>query len=137
MNPSELNLPLHSPSSDNLLPLTSETLWGILQDTVEDEAAHRLAWFYLGYRYSVETNTWSNVDADWFASYPIPPNFIDSRPATIKLTRSIPAENKQLLKTQLGFKGYTVSELEPRKTRRATLVSWLLSYARLHDIALG
>ncbi len=55
----------------------------------------------------------------------------------MKLTRSIPPENKQLLKTQLGFEGYTVSELIPRKTRRATMVNWLLSYAALNEIDLN
>jgi hypothetical protein len=44
------------------------------------------------------------------------------------MTRSIPAENKQLLKDKLGFQGYKVNELVPRKTRRATIANWLLSY---------
>jgi hypothetical protein len=46
----------------------------------------------------------------------------------VKLTRSIPPENKQLLKEKLGFEGYKVGELVPRKTRRATIANWLLSY---------
>jgi hypothetical protein len=46
----------------------------------------------------------------------------------VKLTRSIPPENKQLLKEQLGFKGYKLGEFGPRQTRRATAANWLLSY---------
>ena len=44
-----------------------------------------------------------------------------------------PAEDKQLLKEQLGFTGYKVGELNPTLTRRATAVSWLLSYMRQHS----
>lgn len=120
-----------------LPPLTLETLWGILKETIDDETTHRLVWHYLGYVQDPETLQWQNADPIWMDAYPEPPYFIESRPATIKLTRSIPAENKQLLKTQLGFEGYTVSELIPRKTRRATIVNWLLSYAAIHQIKLS
>ena len=48
----------------------------------------------------------------------------------MRLTRSIPAEHKQLLKEELGFRGYSVAELVPRLTRRATAVSWLLAWRR-------
>lgn len=118
-------------------PLQSATLWAILQDTLDDATANQLVWHCLGYRYTATTG-WdaTAVDADWQATYPEPPNFIESRPATVKLTRSIPAENKQLLKDSLGFKGYSVNELIPRKTRRATLVNWLLSYMKQHNIPL-
>ncbi len=44
------------------------------------------------------------------------------------LTRSIAKEHKQLLKEQLGFGGYTIGELYPRRTRRATAVNWLLAH---------
>lgn len=67
---------------------------------------------------------------DWKQDYPTPPNFVESRPATVKLTRSIPKEHKQLLKEELGFAGYKIDELIPRKTRRATMVNWLLSYRK-------
>ncbi|MEM6591453.1 MAG: DUF1823 family protein, partial [Cyanobacteria bacterium P01_C01_bin.73] len=77
-----------------------------------------------------------SVSADWAEKYPEPPNFIDSRPATVQLTRSIPKENKQLLKEQLGFKGYSVDQLVPRLTRRATLTNWLLSYMRQHNLPI-
>lgn len=119
------------------LPLTTETLWSIIRETIDDDAANHLVWHYLGYTQNAETQEWSIVNPDWAEAYPTPPNFIDSRPATVKLTRSIPAENKQLLKTQLGFEGYSINELTPRKTRRATMVNWLLSYAAIHNIPLN
>lgn len=110
-------------------PLTVETLWAILNDEVEDAIANALVWESLGYRWQPESQTWDvrGVDVSWRQEYPEPPDFIASRPATVKLTRSIPPAHKQLLKEHLGFKGYTVAELVPRKTRRATLVNWLLS----------
>ena len=111
-------------------PLTDDTLWAILNDELEDDAVNRLVWDGLGYR---ETPTgWdiSAVDAAWAEKYPEPPNFIESRPATVQLTRSIPSAHKQLLKEELGFKGYTIDQLIPRLTRRATMVNWLLSYRK-------
>lgn len=116
----------------NLPPLTEQTFWAILDDQLDDDTANQLVWHCLGYRYSPDTG-WdvSAVSEEWRQDYPEPPNFIESRPATVKLTRSIPAENKQLLKTELGFTGYKVGELIPRKTRRATIVNWLLSYRQL------
>jgi hypothetical protein len=48
----------------------------------------------------------------------------------VKLTRSIGQANKQLLKEQLGFKGYKIGEFGPRQTRRATAANWLLSYMK-------
>jgi Domain of unknown function (DUF1823) len=113
----------------DLPPLTTETIWAILNETLEDATVNRLAWHYLGYRPDGD-DRWdvTAVAPDWQEAYPEPPDFIASRPATVKLTRSIPAEDKQLLKEQLGFKGYQVNELVPRKTRRATIANWLLSY---------
>lgn len=120
----------------NLPPLTTETLWAILNNELPDEQANQLVWHVLGYQYEVQTQRWltDKVDDDWAEKYPEPPNFIDSRPATVKLTRSIPKENKQLLKTFLGFKGYSVDQLVPRLTRRATMASWLLSVMRDRNI---
>jgi Domain of unknown function (DUF1823) len=113
-------------------PLTNETLWAILQDGIDDATANQLVWQTLGYRYDDRTQQWdaANADSIWQADYPTPPDFIESRPATVKLTRSIPQHNKQLLKEELGFEGYKVNELTPRKTRRATMVNWLLSYRK-------
>lgn len=115
-----------------LPPLTTATLWEILQEELDDETTHQLVWHCLGYRFNLQTQTWDTtaVDPVWRDPYPEPPRFIESRPATVQLTRSIPPEDKQLLKAQLGFTGYKVDELVPRKTRRATIVNWLLSYQR-------
>jgi hypothetical protein len=113
-----------------MLPLTNDTLWSILNDELDDATVNQLVWHYLGYRYDKTADRWDSalVAEEWRTDYPTPPNFIDSRPATVKLTRSIPKEHKQLLKEELGFAGYKVDELVPRKTRRATIVNWLLSY---------
>ncbi|MEA5452514.1 DUF1823 family protein [Leptolyngbya sp. CCNP1308] len=111
-------------------PLTDDTLWAILNDELDDNTVNRLVWQGLGY---CETeNGWDNsaVATDWAEKYPEPPNFIESRPATVQLTRSILPEHKQLLKEELGFKGYTVDQLIPRLTRRATMANWLLSYRK-------
>ncbi|WP_193196143.1 DUF1823 family protein [Nostoc sp. MG11] len=114
----------------NLPPLNTETIWAILEDKLADAIVNQMIWHYLGYRYNSSTETWdtSAVTPEWRDEYPQPPDFIDSRPAIVKLTRSIPSENKQLLKEKLGFKGYKIGEFVPRQTRRATAANWLLSY---------
>ncbi|HTL90099.1 MAG TPA: DUF1823 family protein [Leptolyngbya sp.] len=111
----------------DLPPLNTDTIWAILKETIDDPTANRLVCHYLGYDDAT-------VPPDWLAAYPEPPNFIESRPAVVKLTRSIPPENKQLLKEQLGFTGYRMDELVPRKTRRATMANWLLSYMQQNNI---
>lgn len=118
-----------------LPPLTTETIWAILNDELPDDTVNQLVWQSLGYRYDEPAQQWaaSEVDAAWAEKYPEPPNFIESRPATVQLTRAIPKENKQLLKTHLGFKGYTVDQLVPRLTRRATMANWLLSKMKQQD----
>ncbi len=115
----------------NLPPLNTETIWAILNDQIDDPTVNQLVWHCLGYRYNVSANFWdaTEVAPEWWDEYPEPPDFINSRPATVKLTRSIPTENKQLLK-QLGFAGYKVGEFGPRQTRRATAANWLLSYMK-------
>ena len=116
--------------------LTAETLWAILNGDLPDDTVNRLVWQTLGYEYNAETQTWQTqrVNDAWAQKYPDPPNFIESRPATVQLTRAIPKENKQLLKTVLGFKGYSVDQLVPRLTRRATMANWLLSIMRLRGL---
>lgn len=118
----------------DLPPLTNETFWAMIRDEIDDATMNQLVWQCLGYAYDPATG-WdaSAVDAAWKQDYLEPPDFIESRPATVKLTRSIPPENKQLLKEELGFEGYKVGELVPRKTRRATMVNWLLSYRKLQS----
>ena len=117
---------------NNLPPLTDETLWAILDDRLPDETVNALLWESLGYVYDATTQHWNTdgVAEEWRTAYPEPPDFIESRPAIVKLTRSIPAPHKQLLKEELGFKGYQINELVPRKTRRATAVNWFLSFRR-------
>jgi hypothetical protein len=114
----------------NLPQLNTETIWAILKEEIDDATVNQLVWHCLGYRYDSTIEKWDNqqVPADWRDEYPQPPDFIESRPATVKLTRSIPPENKQLLKEKLGFKGYKIGEFGPRQTRRATAANWLLSY---------
>ncbi len=113
-----------------LPPLNFDTIWDILNDKIDDLTVNGLVWHCLGYRYEEMNQVWNTdaVDPLWRDEYPEPPDFIASRPATVKLTRSIPKENKQLLKEKLGFSGYKVGELVPRLTRRATMANWLLSY---------
>jgi Domain of unknown function (DUF1823) len=113
----------------NLPPLNTETIWAIINEEIDDAIVNKLLWHYLGYRYDEITGQWdtSQVLPEWRDDYPEPPDFIENRPPTVKLTRSIPAENKQLLKEQLGFKGYKIGEFGPRQTRRATAANWLLS----------
>ena len=115
--------------------LTPDTIWAILNEEIPDDTVNKLVWHYLGYRYNSTTNQWdiTQVATEWKEEYPEPPNFIESRPATVKLTRSIPPANKQLLKEQLGFKGYKIGEFGPRQTRRATAANWLLSYMKVAD----
>ncbi|MGF1478962.1 MAG: DUF1823 family protein [Cyanophyceae cyanobacterium] len=113
-----------------LPPLTPDTVWAILKEEIDDATVNQLVWHCLGYRYSHSTQQWdtANVSQDWREAYPEPPDFIANRPPIVKLTRSIPKENKQLLKEQLGFEGYKIGEFGPRQTRRATAANWLLSY---------
>jgi Domain of unknown function (DUF1823) len=121
-----------------ILPALNEaTMWAIIREELDDATVNQLVWYHLGYRQDEAGNWQTNLVApEWRESYPIPPDFIADRPPTVKLTRSIPAAHKQLLKSQLGFTGYQLHELIPRKTRRATMTSWLLSYMKSHDLPL-
>ena len=114
----------------NLPSLNTDTIWAILNEELNDETVNQLVWYYLGYRFDEAKQNWNTNETvdDWAEKYPEPPDFIENRPPTVKLTRSIPKENKQLLKEKLGFKGYRLGEFGPRQTRRATMASWLLSY---------
>ena len=114
----------------NLPPLNADTIWAILNEEIDNATVNQLVWHCLGYRYDQSNQQWdaSGVAEDRREQFPEPPDFIDSRRATVKLTRSIPKENKQLLKEKLGFKGYKIGEFGPRETRRATAANWLLNY---------
>ncbi|MEO0541049.1 MAG: DUF1823 family protein [Cyanobacteria bacterium P01_A01_bin.105] len=115
--------------------LNESTVWAILNDELPDETVNQLVWQTLGYRLQAD-GQWqpASVDAAWLEKFLTPPNFIESRPATVQLTRAIPKADKQLLKTHLGFKGYTVDQLVPRLTRRATMANWLLSVMRQRGV---
>lgn len=119
----------------DLPPLNTDTIWAILNEEIDDATVNKLLWHYLGYRYDALAKRWdnSNVSPEWRQEYPEPPDFINCRPPIVKLTRSIPPENKQLLKEQLGFKGYKIGEFGPRQTRRATAANWLLSYMKTNS----
>ncbi len=119
----------------DLPPLNTDTINAILKEEIDDDTVNQLVWYYLGYRYDESRASWDNsaVEETWKQDYPDPPNFIENRPPTVKLTRSIPKENKQLLKEKLGFKGYKIGTFEPRDTRRATMANWLLSYLTIHS----
>ena len=111
--------------------LNIEIIWAIINDEIDDETVNKLVWQSLGYRYDESQGKWDNsqVEEDWRGEYPQPPDFIANRPPTVKLTRSILPENKQLLKDKLGFTGYKIGEFNPRMTRRATAANWLCFYA--------
>ncbi|KOP26540.1 hypothetical protein AMR41_09860 [Hapalosiphon sp. MRB220] len=114
----------------NLPPLNTDTIWAILNEEIDDATVNQLVWHCLGYRYDPVTAKWDNenVSPEWRDEYPEPPDFIENRPPTVKLTRSIPTQYKQIAKEKLGFKGYKIGEFGPRQTRRATAANWLLSY---------
>ncbi|MCP9832069.1 DUF1823 family protein [Synechococcus sp. HJ21-Hayes] len=111
-------------------PLSRVLLEAVLTDRTSDRFVCELIWPRLGY-WPDGSGTWSAgpaTGADWRESFPIEPQFIAERPPSVKLTRSIAKEHKQLLKEQLGFAGYRIGELYPRRTRRATAVNWLLAH---------
>ncbi len=121
---------------ENLPPLDKVTIWQILEEKLDDNTVNQLVWYYLGYRYEVDTQMWntSQVEDYWKEIYPSPPDLIAQRPPNVKLTRSIPKENKQMLKEELGFKGYKIGEFGPRQTRRATIANWLLGYMKMNNL---
>jgi len=125
--------PALSPS--NPFPLSRDLLEAVLADRLSDRLVCELIWPRLGYRPVAAPSTASGswiagpaTPTEWAEAFPEAPELIATRPASVRLTRSIPAEHKQLLKQQLGFAGYRIGELYPRRTRRATAVNWLLAH---------
>ncbi|NJK63250.1 MAG: DUF1823 family protein [Synechococcaceae cyanobacterium SM2_3_1] len=110
----------------DLPELNLTTIQAILDGDLDDETVNHLALQSLGFEYEPIQGKWQSEHADpaWKSDHI--PHFIANRPDGVKLTRSIPPEDKQLLKAQLGFSGYKVHELTPQKTRRATVANWLL-----------
>ncbi|WP_094561434.1 DUF1823 family protein [Synechococcus sp. 8F6] len=117
-------------ASPDPFALSRELLEAVLADRLSDRFVCELIWPRLGYAQN-GSGIWSAgpaAGAVWRESFPIEPQFIAERPPSVALTRSIPKEHKQLLKEQLGFAGYRIGELYPRRTRRATAVNWLLAH---------
>tara|TARA_B100001175_G_scaffold144648_1_gene122865 strand:- start:107 stop:532 length:426 start_codon:yes stop_codon:yes gene_type:complete len=106
----------------------------ILEDRLSDRFVTSLVWERLGYLPpEAGEGPWlagPSTPAAWRETFPEAPQVIASRPASVRLTRSIPKESKQLLKQQLQFGGYRITELYPRRTRRATAVNWLLAWLK-------
>ena len=113
----------------DLWPISRALLMQILEDRCSDRFVCERIWERLGYIDS--DGVWSagpETARDWVEAFPQGPQVIAERPASVRLTRSIPKPHKQLLKQQLQFQGYRIGELYPRRTRRATAVSWLLAW---------
>jgi hypothetical protein len=120
-------------------PLSRALLEAVLADRLSDRFVCELIWPRLGYGPD-GAGTWSAgpaTGAAWRESFLIEPQFIAERPPAVALTRSIAKEHKQLLKQQLGFAGYRIGELYPRRTRRATAVNWLLAHLAERGEALA
>ena len=117
-----------------LHPLSRVLLEAVLADRISDRFVCELVWQRLGYQPAQgaggSPSPWlagAETPASWAEAFPQAPEVIAQRPASVALTRSVPAAHKQLLKQQLGFAGYRIGELYPRRTRRATAVNWLLA----------
>ena len=115
-------------------PLSRALLQQILDDRTTDRFVAERVWERLGYAPPLgaeETVPWMagpETPVAWRESFPQAPEVIATRPASVALTRSVAKPLKQLLKEQLGFQGYKIGELYPRRTRRATAVNWLLAW---------
>ncbi len=115
-------------------PLSRELLQWILDDRLSDRFVCERIWERLGYGPapgSPDGALWvagPETPPDWAEAFPEAPQLIAERPASVRLTRSIAPPHKQLLKQQLGFAGYRIGGLYPRRTRRATAVNWLLAH---------
>ena len=104
-------------------------MWQILEDRCSDRFVCERIWERLGYRPT--SSGWQAsllTPSEWAEAFPQGPELIAERPPSVRLTRSIPRDQKQLLKQQLLFAGYRIGELYPRRTRRATAVNWLLAW---------
>jgi hypothetical protein len=119
-------------------PLSRALLEAVLADRTSDRFVCALIWSRLGYAPD-GSGRWCagpTTDDSWREAFPIEPQFIAERPPSVALTRSIAKAHKQLLKEQLGFAGYRIGELYPRRTRRATAVNWLLAHLAVRGDAL-
>ena len=122
------------PDPADPFPLSRALLEAVLADRVSDRFVCSLVWRRLGYLPEAEDSDggpWRagpHTPPAWAEAFPQAPELIARRPASVRLTRSIAPPHKQLLKEWLGFGGYRIDELVPRRTRRATAVNWLLAH---------
>ena len=113
-------------------PISRKLLFLILEDKVSDVFVCELVWERLFYTKEKNAKNWISSEltpAYWSEKFVKAPQIISERIASVHLTRSIPKEHKQGLKNFLNFKGYKISELYPRRTRRATAVNWLIYWS--------
>lgn len=142
-------------ANDGPDPLSNDVLLRIVRSEIDDASVNRLVWNALGYRRAVELDAetltaievWTpdEVFPNWKKNYPEPPDVIGVtrkydpkidapvKAACAALTRSVPEEHKQGLKTTLkplGWGGFKMEGLTPNMTRRAQVANWLLFYRR-------
>jgi hypothetical protein len=113
-------------------PICKDLLFLVLEDKVSDVFVCELVWERLFYTREFPMNAWVPsplTPTYWSEKFVEAPQIISERIASVHLTRSIPKDHKQGLKTVLNFKGYKINELYPRRTRRATAVNWLICWA--------
>jgi len=94
--------------------LSRSLLLQILEARCSDRFVCERIWERLGYQPAEPQ--WSagpDTPSEWADAFPEAPELIAERPASVRLTRSVPKEHKQLLKQQLNFAGYRIGELYP------------------------
>ena len=117
-------------------PICKELLFLVLEDKVSDIFVCELVWERLFYKREILSNAWfpsALTPTYWSEKFIEAPQIISERIASVHLTRIIPKEHKQGLKNFLNFKGYKINELYPRRSRRATVVIWLIYWAIDND----
>ena len=82
-----------------LWPLSRELLMQILEDRCSDQFVCERIWERLGYVPTAEhmVGRASHSAKEWAEAFPQAPQVIAERPASVRLTRSIAKEHKQLL----------------------------------------
>ena len=137
--------------------LDDKMLLEICRQQSPDEWVNEIMWTLLGYVRRDDApadekgpEAWvatESVPPEWSSDFPdSPPDFIGKRDcfepefdrpikkAVQKLTRSIIKEHKALLKEDLKFEGFTIDQLTPNRTRRSTVVNWILHYQKSHGL---
>ena len=74
-------------------PLSRPLLEAVLADRTSDRFVCRLVWERLGYRPDTEGASWPagpDTPAAWAEAFPMAPQLIAERQASVRLTRSIP-----------------------------------------------